>query len=106
MWLFTVDGFYSIVRSSDMPGRYAVRARSREDLAQLTAKSGIQDAEILATPHRDYPYRIEATPHQWQLMFTHLAEEITYRNFKAAVPAARHDLYLRVWVEMSEGLRG
>lgn len=103
MWVVSTRGFYSVVQHLDHPDTVLIRARSRADLDRLVA---LADAmvqpigEIEATPHADYPYRLTAYRHVWQVLLVALADEIDYPNFKTAVAVVnrdRADTYHGVW---------
>jgi hypothetical protein len=106
MWLFTTQGFYSVVEDRDDADRVLVRARAREDLEAL--KRQIPDLEIHETPPpaHDYGYRAFVTKDQWREAAARLAGEIDYDNFKNAVHDRqgrdREHLYHEVWHKLSE----
>lgn len=102
MWIFTKDGFYSIVEKKDAPeGRLVVRSRVKADLERLMKKSGF-DTHI-SESGRDYPYRIYIPR---DLLADYLARAVFslhYDNFKDMVQKKdpeRERIYERVWVEL------
>ena len=60
MWLFTKQGFYSVVLAADRDGQppdtLAVRARRRQDLESLRRLAPAL-GQIVFLRHRDYPFR-------------------------------------------------
>ncbi len=102
MWLFTTQGFYSVVAHRDDPSRVIVRARAREDLEAL--KRQIPDMRIFNDESADYRWRAVVTQTAWVAAAAVLAAGIDYPNFKAAVAERqgieRERLYTRVWAEM------
>lgn len=104
MWLFTTRGFYSVVEkpSDKEADTLTVRARSRQDLANLSDL-------IEATPYRidnsDYPWRITVDRKEWNAVMVKLTEEIQYDNFKDAVCDRNPDRYypyINVWWTLLE----
>ena len=87
MWLFTNTGFVSAVSNG-------------KDL-MVSAKT-----EILTSPQNDYPYRVIVTHEFFARWVSHMATNITYKNFKSEVAATRgydfaHPL-MKVWSAMHE----
>jgi hypothetical protein len=96
MWIFTTDGFISVVAHRERPEQLLVRARRSEHI-----RSVFHDVEIECTPHADYRYR-SVVPRALFLgrMLGALAC-IDYDNFKAAIPDADyHDAATEVWGTM------
>lgn len=102
MWLQTKIGFFSVVQKpEDMSvGALTVRARVRSDLEAFRALLGSQ-CEILATPAKDYRYRLRADAARVAAVVSQLVLGIDYGNFKKSVGAhqgkARASLYGEVW---------
>lgn len=100
MWLFTNTGFVSAVSNgTDL----MVRSRDRESLEALSA---ITKQEIISTPKNDYPYRLVISNEIFAKWVTHMAQGISYKNFKSEVAATRghefaHPL-MKVWSAMHE----
>ena len=99
MWVMTTVGFYSVVEDREREGNVLVRARDRGDIDAIAARLG--DAEVLATPSRDYAFRVSVPRAAWADALRELAEEVDYDNFKSAVGArqghARARVYGSVW---------
>lgn len=103
MWIFTKQGFYSVVQDFRDPSLLLVRARSRADLERLS--EGLHGRpEILATPDADYPYRLVAQREDFASWLASSAAAADYTNFKAAVAQSagleRALLYEEVWSDM------
>jgi hypothetical protein len=102
MWLFTTNGFLSVVRDADDPDRLVVRGRVREDLEAFCEDTGAPAP--VETPGRDYRWRTWVSPATFA---THLADQagrIDYPNFKDAVASRqgheRAHRYHDVWQVM------
>ena len=100
MWLFTNTGFVSAVSNGK---DLMVRSRDRESLEAL---SEITEQKISHTPQNDYPYRLVISHEIFAKWVAHMAQEITYKNFKTEVAATRgydfaHPL-MKVWSAMHE----
>ena len=87
MWVFTNQGFYSIVRILDTnPEKYWVRSRRKEHLTTY-----FSEERILFTHATDYQYRVEINKEELIDIFTNLPQEIDYTNFKDSI----HDKELK-----------
>lgn len=82
MWLFTPDGFYSIVQK---PGEafLTVRSRNPEDLDRLRRRYLPALSPTITTTDSDYPYRGMATHEQVSEAMAAITSDISYGNFKA-----------------------
>ena len=102
MWLFSDQGFYSVVAHNRDPGKLLVRARVRADLEAL--REQIPEIRIYSDRRADYRWRAVVSRAEWVKAVALLAASIDYPNFKAAVaerqPGDRHSVYQRVWGEM------
>lgn len=100
MWLFCELGFFSAVEHGDHPDAVVVRARVRRDLEALRDRL-LPDLDIEDTPERDYAHRAVVGRDEWSFAVCRIAEELDYRNFKAAVAerqgAERAARYAEVW---------
>lgn len=63
-----------------------VRSRDREFLEPL---SEITKQEIITTPQNDYQYRLVISHDIFAKRVAHMAQGITYKNFKSEVAATR-----------------
>jgi hypothetical protein len=101
MWVFTQDGFISVVDNKHVPGKLTARARDRQSLALLADIAG---SEIVQTAKTDYPYRTYVTREQYIEFLTANVDSLDYGNFKDRVWTTRgdrwHDACARVWGAM------
>ena len=102
MWVFTTQGFVSLVQK---PGSESltVRARDRRSLDALATLAGVG---VVETPMADYPYRIvvdRAVLTDWLVA---VVGELHYPNFKSAVATSRGWDYAHaltsVWSDMHQ----
>jgi hypothetical protein len=106
MWIFSKQGFFSIVKKKylDQPKPYQIRARSLNDLENLIKAADLEE-EIIETPYADYFFRIIADQADLEKIFNILQKELKYENFKNMV--GRHedqrdklDAYHKIWKTM------
>ena len=83
MWLFTTQGFYSVVADRDDPHRVLVRARARGDIEALRDQT--PDLESIESAGSDYRWRAFVSREDWTKAVAELATAIDYDNFKNAV---------------------
>lgn len=112
MWVFTPEGFYSLVQDKQDASKILVRSRIADDLERLLdAYINKNDAEILKNSitewsGTDYRYRVALSRELVQYVFGEAAASITYTNFKNEVTEQRghyrHDLYMKIWHIMNE----
>jgi hypothetical protein len=84
MWIFTLDGFYSVVQDHKDPMIVWVRARAYEDLERLRKKLKVK-TKIRKTPDHDYAYRVRMHKKRWRSYVNKAVTDVQYTNFKAAV---------------------
>lgn len=84
IWLFTTQGFFSVVTDRDYPTGVLVRARVRADADGLAAAVG---GEVIETPGADYRFRLRMAKTTWAEYVAEQAVGIDYNNFKNAVAA-------------------
>jgi hypothetical protein len=88
MWIFCVEGFYSIACAqkpdgSIDPEMVMIRARSKPHLQNLLARfPALSGAKIVALPNRDYRYRLIVPKPVWVGVLSELANEQCWSNFK------------------------
>lgn len=103
MWVFTQNGFLSAVRTSVGSGEFKVRARDRESLLDLSV---FAEAEIIATPFADYPYRVIVDELVFGAYLLHEIAEADYTNYKSRVSVTRGPKFAHacgsVWSTMHE----
>ena len=91
MWLFSKQGFYSVVKDkycSD--GELMIRARVRIDLERLldkitSANGDSFKADILTLENADYRYRMKIKVYQWVKYVAKEAAKIDYENVKETI---------------------
>ena len=103
MWLFTKQGFYSVVLAADRDGQppdtLAVRARRRQDLESLRRLAPAL-GQIVSMHHRDYPFRCFIRRDEFCRLLADLGGKIDYENFKDTIASKsqfRARLYGVVW---------
>jgi hypothetical protein len=102
MWVFTPDGFYSVVQKPQdrKNNTLTIRTRNRGDMDALVA-GHFPDAKPYKVKHSDYEWRIRVPKADWAQAVQRMAMDIEYSNFKDEVTKRqgwdRHDVYLRVW---------
>lgn len=99
MWLFTKQGFYSIVAKSTK--EFHVRARARKDLENLNRLAGTNYA-IHRSEDADYRWRMVMPGNAARALVAKLAADIDYANFKGVVAktpgqADKMDILHRIW---------
>ena len=114
MWLFTPEGFFSVVTAEEFGHELQVRARCDDDLDRLRASQFPTLGENVHRPRRDYPVRAFTTHEDLAECLSKIAAGIDYSNFKSTV-AARHSserahVYANVWsdcrkIEHGKGVR-
>jgi hypothetical protein len=111
VWVFTQNGFYSVVaydpardHGGGPPGEdlLLVRARVREDLELL--RRWIPSLEIREHGRADYRFRTVMSREQWKQILGAEVDYLDYTNFKNRVAEKqgheRHEAYMRVWSAM------
>lgn len=99
MWVYTRDGFYSIVQHRDQPDVAVVRGRVEEDIrrfAERLVKYGVE-TDVWADESADYLWRFYAPLETVGRVLGELTEEIDYDNFKSAAPKDRGAVLMAVW---------
>jgi hypothetical protein len=113
VWVFTVDGFYSVVRQDDFcqEDEVVVRARVRRDLERFLQKleavgaEGLAGREILEGVGTDYAFRTVVKRAEWSRYLAVSGEETTYPTFKSLAAAGdshRSAAYYAVWSRLYE----
>jgi len=98
MWSFSPTYFISVVAARDLdapghpidPTRLVVRARRREHLEALIKANAdlLGSLVVMATPDRDYAFRIVVMKEIFAEVARHQVMGINYDNFKSAAAAA------------------
>ena len=125
MWIASNIGFYSIVKkpshlNEDGPEVHVVRARDKDDLTRLLAKTSLPSG--FAWKHQsvtrihdwdssDYRYRIYVEEAEdFAAMFSTLSSTITYDNFKDEIKDTPHqhkkyEPYAILWLNIMDAHR-
>jgi hypothetical protein len=97
MWLFTTDGFFSVVSKGCRKDQLMVRARVKVDLQRAFPGAKI----TTSPPPADYRFRVVVTRKAVTALLARTVEKLNYANFKDTVKdGARHEAYMRVWNAM------
>jgi hypothetical protein len=101
MWIFTPEGFFSIVAADEFGEEIMVRARSADDLDRLRASCFPGLGPNVELPGRDYPVRAFTSRADLATCLSLIATSLDYSNFKSEV-ARRHSstrahIYGRIW---------
>jgi hypothetical protein len=103
MWIFTTEGFYSIVTADEFDHELMVRARCDKDLDRLRAGSFPELGPNVKLSGRDYPVRAFTTRGDLAQCLSRLALSLNYSNFKSEVArrhsSARAHIYGDVWAD-------
>jgi hypothetical protein len=83
MWIFTKDGFFSVVRHFDNKSRLVIRARSKDDILRLAKILRIK--AFRSKKGSDYPFRLFCSKSEWVAYLVKEANEIDYTNFKETI---------------------
>jgi 8-oxo-dGTP pyrophosphatase MutT (NUDIX family) len=101
MWLFTTQGFFSVVTAEEFGEELQVRARAASDLDRLRESFLPTLGPNVSLPGRDYPWRAFSTRDDFAACLSAMAEAIDYSNFKSAVEhrqgPTRAVVYADVW---------
>lgn len=93
MWVFTSDGFISVVKSDQEADTLVVRARKVKHLNTL-----FPDREVTVLPNRDYCCRVFIPTDEFAVFMVKHVLSIEYTNFKDSIKDDEyHDVCLDVW---------
>lgn len=99
MWIYTQNGFYSIVEDRDDPDRLLVRARVKGDIERLWPKS-----KVTEDAGSDYAFRARLSRNAVQKVLVSEIKAIDYDNFKQRIgdkDPEREHWYHKVWSMMT-----
>jgi len=103
MWVFTTDGFFSVVQDKYCEyNEVMVRARCKDDLLKLCEHLDLP-SEIIKLEDADYRWRIKMSRYDWARYVFECAEGLGYPNFKDTIPfweAMRHRAYHECWAAL------
>lgn len=97
MWLYTQNGFFSIVEDLD-PDYLLVRSRVKGDIEKYWPKAVVRE-------HAGTDYRFRASIPRFHVAntLTMVVEGINYPDFKASLKdTERIPWYMRVWSNMAD----
>ena len=101
MWLFSSEGFISVVAHTEKPDTLLVRARDEGSLLSLQGATG---ATLTHTPIADYPYRIEVLREAYAAWVLEEISRLTYTNYKSHMVQTRGHQFTealhQVWATM------
>ena len=101
MWIFTREGFYSVVTAEEFGYPLQIRARSVADLDRLRSTHLRALAESIRLTGRDYPVRAFADHTELAGAVSGMVHSIDYANFKGEVGRrqgyGRSQVYAKVW---------
>jgi hypothetical protein len=98
MWLFTSEGFISVVADRNDPktGNLLVRSRDRQHLEKL-----FPNAEIFSKTPSDYKWRAWISRSDVSRLMQSQVDSLNYTNFKNSIPDDKyHDACIGVWNTM------
>jgi hypothetical protein len=96
MWIYTKDGFYSVVEDRDNPGLLLVRARVEGDIERQWPQAMVE-----RNAGTDYLYRARMPREAVALALDRLVSKIDYTNFKDSISDSRRSpWYMKVWTTM------
>jgi hypothetical protein len=100
MWLFTKEGFVSVVSNREGDG-LVVRARDKRALDGISESGGVP---IAKSPKSDYPYRVFVSKQEFRSWISSEVSDLNYTNFKSKVGQTRGSQYSNalheVWATM------
>ena len=95
MWLFTIDGFFSIVQDKYCASdEVMVRARCKEDLINLLNRIGLAKSEILEINYADYRFRVKLKKKNLANAVSETIMQINYPNFKNTLDYHDYNRYI------------
>ena len=99
MWVFTTQGFLSVVQHNSMPDHFQIKSRVRDPLSALWP-----DHEIEVIDWADYRYRITIHKEEALPVLIGVIQSIDYTGFKGACHGSPryHDVLVWVWRIMHE----
>jgi hypothetical protein len=100
MWVFLIDGFYSVVADRENRHQLLVRCRDKDDADRMAERLGVTVVDTTG-PEFDYAYRMHVDRNVFADVLADEARNIPYDNFKNEVADkrgyTRANVYGRVW---------
>lgn len=78
MWIFTTDGFFSVVQHKDDSNILQIRGRVRADLENLAGKVGYDSDDVFEIDGADYLYRLNLPRGTFAGYMLEAVDDITY----------------------------
>ena len=105
MWVFTKQGFFSVVQDREHRSNVHVRARSEADLLEVWRHAQMLQAHpeiVYNDDQADYPFRVIMWKTTWAQILEMYAESIDYDKFKPNFEhePEKHEILLKVWGDM------
>ena len=101
MWIFSKEGFISVVAHRDDKDILLIRGRVKEDIEDIVnevEKITGNRPEIIELIQADYFYRIFISRSIFKKIMTSKIDGLTYDNFKSSIKDnERHNAYLDIW---------
>jgi hypothetical protein len=110
MWIFTLDGFYSVVEDWSNKNFVYARSRNAGDIDRLIRRLN-SGAKRKNTPERDYPFRVRLRKKAWRRYVNRAVTDLRYTNFKSAVHDKNKDGWeramtmTRIWSAIMDAFR-
>ncbi len=108
MWIFSMDGFFSVVSKHCGPDEVLVRTRRRSDMNRFLERIGRTDIPVLEISGSDYAFRTKVPRDLWaEYLSDHASADIDYDNFRVALEllypddSQRREAYHRVYEIMA-----
>ena len=95
MWVFSKDGFFSIVQHKDDSEQMVVRARVRQDLVDAFG-----DVKITESTHSDYRFRVFVSREKVGQFLASTVADLNYDSVKDNIDKDeedRHKMLYAVW---------
>jgi hypothetical protein len=110
MWIFTLDGFYSVVEDARNKDFVYARGRDAGDIDRLCKRIGT-GAKRIDTPQSDYPFRARLRKKSWRRYVNMAVADLKYTNFKDAIGNKkdgwnRELIMLRIWSSIIDAFGG
>jgi len=103
MWIFTKEGFFSVVQKPDQKRSDMVTIRSRDKRDLLNLAKVIGRHAIVENGGTDYEFRLTCHKKSLKEFLANQVNEIDYANFKHEIQVRdqkRASVYSEVWVAM------
>ena len=93
MWIFTKEGFYSVVQHKDGATKMLVRSRTRGDLERFCVATGLSEKRVKCDVLADYRWRMEAP------------RDIVTRYVRDAANGINYTTSVKDHLDLDDGLR-